>query len=91
VFSSVEFEHQTLRGGLKDAGFEFRRPAFFSWIRVTMYLSLDAINATLATIAQCQPGSQVALTYNQPHHSLDDFALQVTRAFSSIAIEMSEP
>jgi O-methyltransferase involved in polyketide biosynthesis len=56
-----------------------------------MYLSLDAINATLATIAHCQPGTQVALTYNQPHHTLDDFALQVTRAFSLIASQMGEP
>jgi methyltransferase (TIGR00027 family) len=91
VFTPVDFEHQTLREGLEETGFEFGRIAVFSWIGVTMYLTLDAINATLATIAQCRPGTQIALTYNQPRHALDDFALQVTSAFSAIAAEVGEP
>jgi O-methyltransferase involved in polyketide biosynthesis len=56
-----------------------------------MYLTLDAIQATLATIAQCLPGTQVVLAYNQPRHSLDDLSLQVTSAFVAIATEMGEP
>jgi methyltransferase (TIGR00027 family) len=91
VFAPLDFELQTLREGLEHAGFEFQRPAFFSWIGVTMYLSLEAINATLATIAQCLTGSRVVLTYNQPHDSLDQFSLQVTSAFSAIAAELGEP
>jgi methyltransferase (TIGR00027 family) len=91
VFAPVDFEHQTLREGLRDAGLEFWRPAFFSWIGVTMYLSRDAINATLATIAQSLAGSHVVLTYNQPHGSLDEFSVQVTSAFSAIAAELGEP
>lgn len=91
IFAPVDFEHQTLREGLRAAGFEFRRSALFSWIGVTMYLTLDAIQATLATIAQCLPGTQVVLTYNQPRQSLDDLSMQVTSAFSAIAAEMGEP
>ena len=91
VFAPVDFEHQTLRDGLEDAGFEFRRSALFSWIGVTMYLTLDAIQATLATIAQCLPGTQVALTYNQPRQSLDELSGAVTSTLSAIAAEMGEP
>jgi methyltransferase (TIGR00027 family) len=91
VFTPVNFEHQTLREGLEDAGFAFGRSVFFSWIGVTMYLTVDAIEATLATIAQCLPGTQVVLTYNQPHDSLDDLSLQVTSTFASIATEVGEP
>jgi methyltransferase (TIGR00027 family) len=91
VFAPVDFERQTLREGLVSAGFDFARPAVFSWIGVTMYLTLDAIEATLGTISQCMPGSQVALTYNQPHRVLDDIALQVTSTFEAIATEMGEP
>jgi methyltransferase (TIGR00027 family) len=91
VFAPIDFERQTLREGLVRAGFEFARTAVFSWIGVTMYLTLDAIEATLRTIAECMPGSQVSLTYNQPHHVLDDMALQVTRTFGAIATEMGEP
>jgi methyltransferase (TIGR00027 family) len=91
VFASVDFEHQSLQAGLRAAGFDFRRPALFTWVGVTMYLTLDAIKATLVTIAQCRPGSQVALTYNQPRYALDDFAREVTSTFTAIATEMGEP
>jgi methyltransferase (TIGR00027 family) len=91
VFASVDFEHQTLAHGLEGAGFEFGRPAVFTWIGVTMYLTLDAITATLATMARCLPGTRVALTYNQPHHALDSFAAAVTRTFAGMATDMGEP
>ena len=91
VFAPVDFERQTLREGLVSAGFDFARTAVFSWIGVTMYLTLDAIEATLGTISECMPGSQIALTYNQPHRVLDDTAFQVTSTFEAIATEMGEP
>jgi methyltransferase (TIGR00027 family) len=91
LFAPVDFERQTLREGLVSAGFDFARRAVFSWIGVTMYLTLDAIEATLGTISECMPGSQVALTYNQPRRVLDDISLQVTTTFEGIATEMGEP
>jgi methyltransferase (TIGR00027 family) len=91
VFAAVDFEHQTLRDGLEAAGFEFGRPAVFSSIGVTMYLTLDAIKATLDTISECLPGTQIALTYNQPLDALDGMAAQVTSTFAGIATEMGEP
>jgi methyltransferase (TIGR00027 family) len=91
VFTPVDFEHQTLREGLEAAGFRFASSAVFSWIGVTMYLTLDAINDTLATIARCPPGTEVALTYDQPRRALDPFASKVTSTFAAIATEMGEP
>lgn len=91
VFAPVDFERQTLREGLVSAGFDFARTVVFSWIGVTMYLTADAIEAALGTISQCVPGSQVVLTYNQPHSVLDDSALQVTSTFEPIAAELGEP
>jgi methyltransferase (TIGR00027 family) len=91
VFAPVDFERQTLRDGLVSAGFDFARTAVFSWIGVTMYLTLDAIEATLRTISECVPGSQVVLTYNQPRRVLDDDAFQVTSTFQAVATEMGEP
>src|SRR5690349_6054225 len=66
VFAPVDFEWQTLREGLEQAGFQFGELAVFSWVGVTMYLTLDAIRATVATMAQCRRGTRVVLTYNQP-------------------------
>lgn len=91
VFAPVDFEHQTLREGLSDAGFEFRRPALVSWIGVTMYLTLDAIGSTLTTVAQSAPGTRIVLTYNRPPDSLDPFSREVTGALAAIAAEMGEP
>jgi methyltransferase (TIGR00027 family) len=91
VFAPVDFERQALRDGLVSAGLDFARMAVFSWIGVTMYLTADAIEATLGTISGCATGSQVALTYNQPHRVLDDSALRVTSTFEAIAKELGEP
>jgi O-methyltransferase involved in polyketide biosynthesis len=52
---------------------------------------LDAIDATLTTVAGCAPATRIVLTYNQPHRALDDFAREVTGAIASIAAEMGEP
>jgi O-methyltransferase involved in polyketide biosynthesis len=87
----VDFERQTLRQGLEQAGFDFRQLVVFSWVGVTMYLTLDAISATLATMAGCRAGSRVVLTYNQPPAVLGGTTAQVAAAFAGIAAEMGEP
>ena len=57
VYAPVDFETQTLREGLQTAGFDFGAPAVFSWIGVTVYLTLAAIEATLETVATCIAGT----------------------------------
>jgi methyltransferase (TIGR00027 family) len=91
VFAPVDFERQTLREGLEEAGFDFRQRAVFSWVGVTMYLTLDAIDATLAAMAGCRAGTRVVLTYNQPPAALSGTTAQVAAAFAGIAAEMGEP
>jgi methyltransferase (TIGR00027 family) len=71
-FVSVDFEKQSLRDALSTAGFAFDAPAVISWIGVTMYLALDAIEATLKIIATCAPGTILVLSYDQPPEVLDD-------------------
>jgi len=56
-----------------------------------MYLTLDAISATLATMAGCRPGSRVVLTYSQPPAVLGGTTAQIAAAFAAIAAEMGEP
>jgi methyltransferase (TIGR00027 family) len=80
VFAPVDFERQTLREGLERAGFDFGLPAIFSWIGVTMYLTLDAIHGTLVTVARCAAGSRLVLTYNQPPTALTGATAQIDRS-----------
>jgi methyltransferase (TIGR00027 family) len=91
VFAPVDLERQTLREGLELAGFDAGQLAVFSWVGVTMYLTLDAIHAALATMAQCQPGTRVVLSYNQPPTVLTGSTAQIAAAFAGLAAEMGEP
>jgi len=91
TYAPVDFENQTLRQGLKTAGFDFSARAVFSWIGVTMYLTMEAIRATLATIATCAPGTRIVLTYNQPHSALNDLAREVETTIRRFANESGEP
>jgi methyltransferase (TIGR00027 family) len=91
VFAPVDFERQTLRDGLDEAGFDAGQLAIFSWIGVTMYLTLDAINATLATMAGCGAGTRAVLTYNQPPAVLQGTSAQIAATFAGIAAGMGEP
>lgn len=66
TFAPVDFEKQTLAGGLKAAGFRADRPAFFSWLGVTIYLSREATLGTLRAIAAGAKGSQVVFDFSPP-------------------------
>jgi methyltransferase (TIGR00027 family) len=91
VFAPVDFERQTLADGLDAAGFDFGARAVFSWIGVTMYLTLDAIATTLATVARCPAGTRVVLTYNLPKDALQGMGATTDAVLSGFAVEMGEP
>lgn len=63
TFAPVNFESQTLGEGLRQSGFSFEEPTFFSWLGVTPYLTRDAIEATLRFIAARSAGSGIVFDY----------------------------
>ena len=71
VFVPIDFEVETLEAGLGRSGFDRSRRTLFSWVGVTMYLSIAAIEATLRAIARCAPDSEVVLTYCPDRRDLD--------------------
>jgi methyltransferase (TIGR00027 family) len=91
VFAPVNFETQTFRDGLSSANFDFASPAIFSWIGVAMYLTRDAIDDTLRTIAGCGPGTRLVLTYDIPRHSLGPSAQEHYDRVSTSAAALGEP
>ena len=62
-FVPLDFEHQTLGEGLAEAGFDRGSAAFFGWLGVVPYLTLEAFRATLGVIAQRTAGSGVSFDY----------------------------
>jgi methyltransferase (TIGR00027 family) len=91
VYVPVDFEQRGLRDGLTAAGFDFSAPAVWSWIGVTMYLTIDAIRATLATIAACPIGTCVIFTYNLPRAALSGPGLSIDTTMRAIVSELGEP
>jgi methyltransferase (TIGR00027 family) len=70
TFAPVDFERQTLAEGLRDAGFDREKPAFFSWLGVTMYLTDEAIASTLGFVVSLPPGGGIVFDYVVPRESL---------------------
>ena len=63
TFVPLDFEHKTLASGLAEAGFDAGSSAFFCWLGVVPYLTLDAFRSTLDAIAQLPAGSGVSFDY----------------------------
>src|SRR5262249_7097362 len=63
TFAPVDFEEQTLAGGLRDAGYDPSLSAFFSWLGVTPYLTIEGMMATLRFIASAPIGSGGVFDY----------------------------
>jgi methyltransferase (TIGR00027 family) len=62
-FAPVDFETQTLEDGLRRTDFDTTKCAFFSWLGVTMYLTSEAISATLGFVASMPAGSSIVFDY----------------------------
>jgi methyltransferase (TIGR00027 family) len=63
TYAALDLEHHTLAEDLARAGLDARKSAFFGWMGVTPYLTLEAFRATLRTIAKLPAGSGVGFDY----------------------------
>lgn len=66
-FVPVDFESgASWRERLAECGFEAARPAFVASTGVSMYLTKDAVAATLRTVAAFAPGSALVMSFMLP-------------------------
>jgi methyltransferase (TIGR00027 family) len=83
TFAAIDFETQTLAGGLRQAGFKADEPTFFSMLGVIVYLTRDAAMGTLKFVASLPPGSEIVFDYAIPPSALTEtdrnFVEDVTR------------
>jgi methyltransferase (TIGR00027 family) len=70
TYVPVDFERQSLAAELDAAGFDANAPAFFAWLGVVPYLTLEAFRATVGFLAARPAGSGVVFDYGQPREVL---------------------
>jgi methyltransferase (TIGR00027 family) len=91
VFAPVDFEVESLDEGLDAAGFDWAHPTLFSWLGVIPYLTINAVEATLRTIARCASGSEVVFEYGLEMSYMDDLGREFATGFSPLATSIGEP
>ena len=63
TYAPIDFERDTLADGLAQGQFDPRIPTFFSSLGVTMYLTREAVDATLRFVAQTPEGGGMVFDY----------------------------
>lgn len=90
TFAAIDFERDDLGQGLRDAGFDPDRPAFFIWLGVVPYLATAAIAATLRYIASV-PTSEVVFDYSEPLENYPPERQAAVAALGAYTAELGEP
>ena len=91
VFVPVDFEAGPVQDVLGPAGFDWAQPAMFCWTGVAPYLTAQAIESTLRSIAAAAPGSEVVFSYRAEDCALDDAGTEYARIYTPIAASVGEP
>lgn len=91
TFVPLDFEHQTLAEGFAEVGFESDRTAFFGWLGVVPYLTLDAFRTTLDAVARLPHGSGVSFDYAFSPETLSPRRRMVFDALSERVAAAGEP
>ncbi|MCK2217281.1 class I SAM-dependent methyltransferase [Actinomadura sp. ATCC 31491] len=91
TFVGIDFEKADLNERLAAEGFDFGRPACVSWLGVSMYLTAEAVSATLAAFAAFAPGSELVMEYALPEEARDGTAAEMAGYALAAAAERGEP
>ncbi len=91
TFVPLDFEHKALTEGLAEAGFDGHQAAFFGWLGVVPYLTLDAFRATLSTIAQLPEGTAISFDYAFPPETLSPKRRKVFDGLANRVAAAGEP
>lgn len=71
-FVAVNFETSSWWKELLKAGFDINKPTVVACTGVSLYLTTEAISATLHQIAALAPGSKLAMTFYLPMELMDE-------------------
>jgi len=66
TFADVDFERESFAERLAATGFDPAQRSFVFWLGVSMYLTTDAVDATLASVAGWAGGGEIVFDYAEP-------------------------
>jgi len=76
---------------LNAAGFDASVPAVIAWLGVTMYLTAEAVAATMTAVGGFAPGSELIADYMLPEDSRDEAGALYGRLVAQASAERGEP
>jgi methyltransferase (TIGR00027 family) len=91
TFVPADLAVDPLQWCLAGAGFDAAAPAVFGWLGVTMYLTADAVAATMTAVAGCAPGSELIADYLLPPDERDEAGALFGRLVAQASAERGEP
>jgi methyltransferase (TIGR00027 family) len=91
TFIALDLEHKSLAESLLEAGLNAAEPAFFGWLGVVPYLTLEAFRSTIATIGRLPAGTAVSFDYAFPPETLSAKRRQVFDTLSKRVAAAGEP
>jgi methyltransferase (TIGR00027 family) len=91
TFVSADFERDDLGSALQQAGFRADQASCISWMGVTMYLTVDAVAATLRTVAGFAVGSRLCFDYRVPVTMLNPVERVINEVIGQRIAALGEP
>ncbi len=91
TFVPADFERDDLGSALRQAGFQPDQAACVSWMGVTMYLTANAVAATLRTVAGFAPGSRLCFDYRLPVTMLNPVERVINEVIGQRVAALGEP
>ena len=89
IFVSVDFERDDLRRSSSPQALRQNSPAFFTWLGVVPYLTLDATGRTLDYMSSI-PSSEVVFDYMEPPEAFSEELRQIETARAEQLKKMGE-
>lgn len=91
TFVPADLAADPLARSLADSGFDAASPAVIGWLGVTMYLTAEAVAATMTTVAGLAPGSELIADYMLPEGSRDEAGARYGTLVAQASAERGEP
>lgn len=91
TFVPVDLERDSLPGRLAAHGFDPSAPAFVAWLGVSMYLTREAVGATLDAVRAFAPGTELVMDYLLPEELRDADGQAYAEAVMGMAARNGEP